>query len=897
MQTLPGCPDPDQLDARLALAQLRERMFHASTPVLIDRYRLLRLLGRGAHGRVFEAEDTELNRTIALKLMRADDPTPQMQRARLREAQSLAQLSHPNVVAVYDVGLSEGQLWIAMELVRGCTLAQWAERHALGSPEFFARARAILDQGASGLAAAHERGLVHRDFKPANVLVGDDGRVRVADFGLARARSTQAEPLEFEFDTSMTAVAGTPRYMSPEQLRGDRIDASSDQFGFAVTAWELLFGVHPFAGLSPTELAHEGDVRPVVGQGSTVVPPSVVRALRRALAPDPDHRFASMDDLRRALSRRARPLGGWAGAIVGTAVLATTMLLAGHSTSVEPSLPSCEPEVARARLASVWNDRRRETVLAGLRGSGLHDPTTMAQTVVPQIDAYADAWVAQQVATCRARWISGMIDDVDLDVRTTCLRDGADTLTALLTHFESPQMPTASRAIAAVRSLAPPEHCARHEAAEEASIPGHAALSVQLAQTRADLAAARYSLAAAKAEDIAHEATGARLGTLAADAHEVAGIAWGELNDPRRFEAFEAAYYIAAELTDGRDLARHANSLAMQYAYHGALGDAEEWARHAEAGLRRHPDELQRIAREHVRGLVQLKRRELPAATATFEHVLEQLGDRSAGTEELAWLSGAALLLTHIAADRFDEGAALAGRLRSQTVEVLGPAHPRLARLSMALGRSARKRGDFAEAIEHLQEAVRLSEQGYGPTNPRTAMAYLNLGYAHLLSGDRASAEQNYRRGLAAVGDTHDPFRVRLLRGLAAVCSARADHRCAEARLQAAVSSARRVWPEGGSEFGDTVRALAEVLLERGSADEAAHHLRASLDAAGRGSVPDDLARTVVDLAHAQALGADVPELPALLERATSSCGASRSPWCQRIRAQAGARSGPDGRQ
>jgi len=788
-ETLPGCPNPDQLDARFALARLRERMFHASTPVYIERYRLLGLLGRGAHGRVFEAEDSELHRKIALKLMRAEGPGPGMPRSLLREAQSLAQLSHPNVVAVYDVGLHDEQVWIAMELVRGCTLAQWARRHPPGSAGSVERARVILDQAAAGLAAAHERGLVHRDFKPANVLVGDDGRVRVADFGLARAYSTRADPIESEPDTSMTAIAGTPRYMSPEQLRGDRVDAASDQFGFAVTAWELLLGVHPFAGLSPPELAHAAELRPVAGPGSAVVPSFHVRALRRALQADPADRFASMDQLRQALSPRARSRAWWGAAGIGAILaLATTTLVLERSRAMGPTR-SAPPSRA------------------------------------PEPDAPA----------------------------------------------------------------APPS-------------PREAALGTKLAQARADLAAARYARAAAESEGIAQEAARARLGQLAADAHEVAGIAWGELIDPRRFEAFEAAYYLTAELTDGRDLARHANSLAMQHAYHGALDEAEAWARHAEAGLRRHPDEVQRLARDHVRGLVQLKRDELPAAIATFEHVLERLGDRGEEAERLRWLAGMALLQTYAASDRHADVSALARRLRQQTEQTLGPAHPRLARISMILGSSARKRGEFGEAIAHMEEAVELSEHGYGPRTSRTAMAYLNLGYTHLCAGDRDAAEQSYRRGLVAIGDTHDAFRVRLLRGLATVCSARGDHRCAEARLQAAASSARRIWPDGGPEFDDTLRGLAEELLRGGSAVEAAHHLRDVLEASGPSPAPDELARAVVDLAEAAAQGAEVPDLPVQLERAASACGASGSPWCQRVRVQRDAAeppaaSGAHGRQ
>lgn len=782
------------------LAGLRARMFQASTSIQIGRYRLRRQLGQGAHGSVFEAEDTELRRLVALKVLRPDRTSSAQQRTRLREARSLAQLSHPHVVEVYDAGITEGQIWIAMELVRGVNAAQWSARHPPGSRGRFERVRTILDQAASGVAAAHECGLIHRDLKPANVLVGDDGRVRVADFGLARAGSTRAErcvSIPDDPEGSITVMAGTPRYMSPEQLRGEPVDAASDQFGFAVTAWELVFGTHPFVGISLEQRAQSGDIRPVAGSGS-VVPAAYARALQRALAIDPAVRFASMEELRQALSPRPRTRRGIAAVFVGVTVLALTGWLAGAPAEVVP--PPSDREA---------------------------DPTAEL-TAAPAADPTADP--TADPATDR-------------------------------TAGDEPPIATAT--------------------------PQQRTLSDQLARARADLDAGRYAIAVAQAEAIATEAERARLGTLAADAYEVCGTAWGELDDPRRFEAFETAYYLAAELTDGRDLARHANSLAMQHAYRGQLDQAERWIRHAEAGLQRHPDDAQASTLEHVQGLIQLKRGDLPAAITTFERVLDRLAGASAGTNELAWLAGNALLMAQMSTGRTDEATALALRLRQQTVETLGPSHPRLARISMAQARLARVRDDFAKAIEFLDEAVRLSERGYGMVHHRTAIALLTLGWAHARAGDDAAAEQNYRRGLVAIGDAHDQFRVRLLRGLAMMCTHRGDESCAERWLQAAVSSGRRFWPEDSPELARVERDLAEALLRQGRANEAAYQLRAALEGLGSSAPAPERARLVVDLARARAQGARVPELPALRGRVAASCRASpetwSAPWCQRL--------------
>jgi serine/threonine protein kinase len=261
---------PLHLEAEALLAELRGRMFQRAAEPWIGRFRLVRSLGRGSYGSVVEAEDTELERRIALKVMRAraevgdDAPIRRM----LREARALAKLSHPNVVQVFDAGVNEGRVWIAMELVRGTTLREWEGTTNDAKLD-------VLHQAGRGLAAAHALGILHRDFKPGNVLVGEDGRVRVADFGLARPEASDDErlvtgpssgndPTPLESITGGGMMVGTLRYMSPEQLRAERLDARSDQFNFAVTAWEVLLGVPPSIGCSrrshattsPSPIAH-----------------------------------------------------------------------------------------------------------------------------------------------------------------------------------------------------------------------------------------------------------------------------------------------------------------------------------------------------------------------------------------------------------------------------------------------------------------------------------------------------------------------------------------------------------------------------------------------------------------------------------------------------------------
>ena len=250
-------------------------------------------------GVVHVAYHEDLDRKVALKLLHRDGDAG---RALVRrEAQALARLSHPNVVQIYEVGEHEGRLFVAMEYVDGEPLDVWQRRPGRRLGELLGAYR----QAAAGLAAAHAAGLVHRDFKPANAIVGADGRVRVLDFGLARARTPARDELRAATGPldQTVGVAGTPAYMSPEQFAGLELDARSDVFSFSVALWEAVHGARPFAGATYDELAAN------VTAGARVPPPPGVdlpgrlrHALDRGLEPRRDARWSSLDALRDALA-------------------------------------------------------------------------------------------------------------------------------------------------------------------------------------------------------------------------------------------------------------------------------------------------------------------------------------------------------------------------------------------------------------------------------------------------------------------------------------------------------------------------------------------------------------------------------------------------------------------
>jgi serine/threonine protein kinase len=329
----PDLQDPSHLgtqtDGENDLADDPTRRGYFGESARIGRFAVLRTLGEGGMGVVYSAYDEELDRRVALKLLRPGrDNSPRNQARMQREARAMAKLSHPNVVQVYEVGRFEEQVFLAMEFVQGKTLGAWLK----GGPRSWQEILNILVQAGRGLHAAHESGIIHGDFKPDNILIDAEERVRVVDFGLSRRTepasaslkgaaasgdaglslqsapvplSTARQPSETlppsrDHDDlrSNAKIAGTPAYMAPEQHRHTPANQRTDQFSFCVTLFTALYGIHPFAGGSLLELIiklTDGKVNPVP-VGSTV-PGAVHAAVVRGLQVDPDQRWPSLADL------------------------------------------------------------------------------------------------------------------------------------------------------------------------------------------------------------------------------------------------------------------------------------------------------------------------------------------------------------------------------------------------------------------------------------------------------------------------------------------------------------------------------------------------------------------------------------------------------------------------
>jgi tetratricopeptide (TPR) repeat protein len=413
----------------------------SGVPATIDRYLVERRLGAGGMGVVFLAHDPELDRKVAVKLLRDARGADATERLR-REARALAALSHPNVVAVHDVGEHDGQPFVAMEYVDAGSLRGW-----LGKPRTWREIVPVVIAAARGLAAAHAANLVHRDIKPENLLIGSDGRVRVSDFGLASVElpsdgSTPADSL-----TQTGAVMGTPAYMSPEQIDGEDTDPRSDQFSLCATAFEALYGKRPFAGKDLAQLAAAIDAGDIVDVPDAHVPAWLRRAIVRGLARKPADRWPSLDalcaTLEAGMRRRARAI---AAGVLGIAI-ASAALVAW--TVAKPAARSCG-HAADVPVAE-WSPVRRVLLAAQFAAHG--DGWTR---IAPRLDTWFASWSEAATGACRddepaiavkrAACFSWLLGDTGVLLERFVQGDSVDAATAQLLAERLPDLRRCSRA-------------------------------------------------------------------------------------------------------------------------------------------------------------------------------------------------------------------------------------------------------------------------------------------------------------------------------------------------------------------------------------------------------------------------------------------------------------------
>jgi predicted Ser/Thr protein kinase/tetratricopeptide (TPR) repeat protein len=458
----------------------------------IGRYVVLRVLGTGGFGVVYAAFDPQLDRTVALKVLHARDIDAAARRGLLSEAQAMARVSSRNVVAVYAVEEAGEALAIAMELIDGESLREWLSTKKRDW-------RAVVEvfvEAAHGLDAAHASGIVHRDFKPANVLVGRDGRIAVSDFGLARRRDRDAD----------VGAGGTPGYMAPEQHGGGKdgrtVGPASDQFAFAVALYEGLFREHPFEGASPRETAQaivSGRRRAL---SATRVPSWLRRAIDRGLSHDPAKRFPSMMAFAEAIAPARRQV--LRRSLLAAAVAASLGLLS--LARIDQRTAMCREGPVRA--AEVWNDAMRDRTRSSWAGSGTPLLNETFEGAARALDAYMTKWSAAYTDACEATRLRRVQSEEALQARIACLESARSEARAYVASLSTGEAAVVANAVSAATELPDLDACedARGLLAE-APVPRGAAERIEAIRSRlAEARVARATGDRARARTLAQDA-------------------------------------------------------------------------------------------------------------------------------------------------------------------------------------------------------------------------------------------------------------------------------------------------------------------------------------------------------------------------------------------------------
>ncbi|HLL85139.1 MAG TPA: serine/threonine-protein kinase [Longimicrobium sp.] len=748
----------------------------------LDRYIVLERLGVGGMGVVYAAFDPQLDRKVALKLLRPDarGPTDEHRARLLHEAQALARLSHPHVVTVYEAKPVGEQLFVAMELVDGTTAAQWLE----SVPRPWHEVLDVFLKAGQGLLAAHEAGLVHRDFKPANVLIGKDGRVRVTDFGLARLEEREDSsrmPLEEtppgheESLTRTGAMVGTPAYMAPEQWDRQPADARSDQFSFCVALYEGLYGSRPFQGEGLQALGEAvrlGEVPPAPRRSK--VPHRVRRVLLRGLEVEPHARYPSMRELLAELDRHPLSAGRVALVAAAAGVLLALGAVIGNQR-VDPRELVCRG--AERHLADIWDDGRKEQVRSALLSTDTPYAQDAWRTVERALDTYAQSWVSMHTDSCEATRVRGERSEALMDLQMMCLERHARDLKALTDLFIRTQGQSVANAAQAAYALPSLRECAETDALaaqvkrpkEPALLAKVEAVDHQLSEVRALAAANKHVPALEKAEAVAELARGLDHAPTRAEAFYQLGVLRMRTGEARQAQEalLEAAWAAQAGHHDRLAARARIDLIYVIGELFGRPEDAQLALREAQAAISRvgaDPEIESALesshgslltfqykcedARPHLRRALELADKAYKLNAMHRAHILDNLSRALRCVGDL-----------QRARDRAKEALAL----RENT---LGPMHPEVAISLNNLANVLQDETGPASALPVHQRALEIREQTLGPNTIPVADSLLNVGGDLTLLDLHTESRKYMLRALAIYEAVLGPESPRLARPL-----------------------------------------------------------------------------------------------------------------------------------
>ncbi|MEM9461920.1 MAG: serine/threonine-protein kinase [Myxococcota bacterium] len=761
----------------------------------VGRYTVLTRVGSGGMGVVYSAFDPELDRKVALKVMHQHrSPLSSSVGGKerlLREAQAMAKISHPNVITVHDVGTYEDRVFIAMEFIDGPTLRAWLGQ----GPHEWGDVVEIFVRAGRGLAAAHAGGLVHRDFKPDNVLIGRGGRVLVMDFGLARqasSRVAEAQPtgtpppsnVRNVVLTRTGALVGTPAYMAPEQHKGSAADPRVDQFSFCVALYEALYGERPFAGNSLASLAInvlEGQIRPPP-KGSQV--PAWLRAVvLRGLSVDRSDRFPSMDALLAELQRDPPDTGRpWLTAAVALGV--GTLLVGTYLLTRGPDEDRCVSP--HDRLSSTWGPAQRDTLREVFSATSLSFADTSGQSTVRMLDAWSARWSEQWVDQCHAaiEAAAGGSFDPQAQPEIRCLDLQRRDLEALVARMIEADDAVVLRAPRAASAMPEPARCQAVEvelSISDRSPPSSSDERERLAQLHTSMAQGRALLhtgapdkAARIAEALVDSAVALSDPGLEAEAGLLLARAHDARDDPGRAKRQLRKVMLTAAA--GRRPGLEADAWTEMVTVVGErLGQHDEGhhiALAAEAAIvRAHDPPGLRAQLGAARAGIQLDRGRYDDAREHLERTLERLQAQDPPPPLLLADTWHDLGVALDGLSRFEEALAAHEHAQSKREQVLGAQHPlvgaTLARLGgtmLGLGLLLQADATFVRARwildpTHFTDDPEASPPAEMSRWQRRELATVldRQGLLQRNQEEPAAAEALHRRALALLKDTLGP--------------------------------------------------------------------------------------------------------------------------------------------
>ncbi len=836
----------------------------------LGRYRLAEVLGSGGMGVVYRAYDPELDRWVAIKVLREERRERRDVARFLREAQAMARLSHINVVPIYDVGSAPAGLFLAMELVEGQTLGRWLQAEERGWREIVE----LMIAAGRGLAEAHAAGIVHRDFKPENVLVDRGGRPRVTDFGLARPRelgqaldsvSLATISIGASALTRSGTIMGTPSYMAPEQIMAGDVGVHADIFSFCVVLFEALHGGLPFGGSDLGE-RHDaivgGEVRE---QARRRIPRWLGRAIKRGLRASPEDRWPSMASLLAVLEAGCtRRRSVWALGL-GLPAVALAGLLGLRADSDD----AC---VTAGALAEIWSAERASAIGASFVATEVSYAEDTWRRSATELDAYAGAWLSAREEACRAHR-RGEISSELLDRRALCLDRRRADLGLLVDALAVADTATIRRAVDLVDGLEPIGGCNDPEAIlqeseerriwnegirvrlaklrilqrtgkyaeaeqqlpalfQEIAAVGDDALRLEVLSMRASLAlvGGRYKEAEQDLQEVFSEAHARGFDRLATQAAARLIDASGERLE--RYDAGEAWAKIALAGAiriddDGREEAKARRS-------YGTMLSTADRVEPALVELERARDLFIKILGEEHRltagarmnlGNVLWKAGRFEESIAIHEANVRSREQRL-GQEHpdlIAPLGNLGVALVEVG--RVEEAIGVWRRALALAVSVFGELHPNAITLALNLGTHESKLGLIEEARAHLIGALRAARVTYGQ-HSRLALALDIMGNFRLRTGDVEGAEEALVEAFAIIQETagleHSDT--------GQIMGSMAELRRLQGRLEEAAQLVEGALKIVEASLGPEHRQIAEMLDLRASVSRDRRQLRAAAD-------------------------------------------------------------------